>query len=144
VTWRCALLAPLLAACVNINFIQTNQEEPVPEEALAALRPEHDDLQSCLSRLGAPQLVWEQPRGGIALGYGWLDTFDWGFSISWSPEDWAPLSFEYDDTRSDVQGAVLLFDRERKLKVVRRGFLRDLLAETRARPADVETIEADR
>ena len=107
---------------------------------LASLAPDRDDLGTCLVRLGAPRFVWEQPRGGFALAYGWLDRADWGFSASWAPKElsYGSASFEWDSSAADHIGVVLVFDGSLRLRMVRRGFLRDIATDLRRPPADPE------
>ena len=127
------LLLALCSACVSFDYVRFSYEEPLPDAAVAALAP-GAPLQDCLAALGAPQWVWEQPDGRLALGYAWFDQVDWGFSVSWSLTDFASVSFEFDSDVREVPGVVLLFDAAWQLAASRRGFMADITRDLRRRP----------
>lgn len=133
-------LAPLLAGCISLNYISFVTEEPIADERVAALKPDRDDLTSCLRALGAPTLVWELPNGGVAVSYGWINEAHWGFSISLPiPDfDFQSASFDYDDEHARTIGFVLIFDGALVLRIVRRGYLRDITGDLKRPPAEVD------
>lgn len=124
---RAALLALLLVpGCVTARFQRRLGFEPIPEPVLADLRGSGADLGTCLARLGAPNLVYEQPDDGLAIAYAWLDQFGWGVDVSISIR-WVSVSGDIDRERRNLEGAVLFFDRDLRLIAVDRGLLRDFL-----------------
>lgn len=134
-----ALLALLsLAGCARLQWTRSSVDEPLDGDRLDALRPDHDDLGSCLRALGAPLRVWEAPDAGVALAWGWLDDLDWGFDISWAFDQFASVSFDWAEQLQRLRGAVLVFDHDLVLRQVRRGWLREIAPDLRRRPAAVE------
>ena len=135
------LLGPLLlAGCVSGSYTRLSVNEPVDENAVAAL-PAGADLQVCLGRLGAPIRVWEAEVGRYAMAYGWLRERGWGVRASYSFDNLLPsASFSFDSQLKRMRGAVLWFDGEMKLVEARAGLLSDLLP-PRRRPVDVDLLE---
>ena len=128
---RLALLlasAPLLTGCIQAQFERDNRLRPIEESELATLQPGESTLDECLDALGAPLFVRERQTYGAELAYGWYKQWDWGLSISIPVTDNASASFDYDEIDAKLRGAVLLFDEDWRLEVVRTGFLRDLVA----------------
>ena len=118
----------LTCSCVSLNWSRGNLNEPIPEVAIASLRPGETDLGGCLDVLGAPNLVWEYDVFGMAMAWLWSDAGGWGFSLSYSFYRYAPAaSFNYDSADDERNGVVLLFDEQLILKEVSRGNLGELL-----------------
>ena len=144
-------LLPLLSAliltapsCVRLTWSRTNIQEPIPDHALAAVAPDRADLTECLAQLGAPLLVWEYVDGGVALAYGWQDQADWSVTVSYSFTRFVSASFEYAQGWRNLEGIVVLLDRDLVVRQVRRGLLRDIASGLeRRRPNDVDN-EAQR
>ena len=133
-----AAVALTLSGCISVHFNRRLGFEPVPDAVLNELRTGGADLTVCLQRLGAPNLVYEQPDGGLALAWGWLDQFAWGIDASLSLRGVA-VSGDFVGDKRVLEGAVLFFNRELQLVEVDRGRLRDFLAAMpRRRPADDE------
>ena len=129
----------LAAGCVSVRFQHENRFEPIPDPSIQSLVPGAADLDLALARLGAPLFVWEHDQEGMALAWGWQEQSGWGFSVSYEVVAHAEVSFTYDSIAKDLQGLVLLFDRDLTLRVIRRGYLRDLGGELRKhRPAFVD------
>lgn len=126
----------LLAGCVQLTWLRANVEAPIDDNRLLQLQPDRSDLDDCLSALGAPHQVWES-IGGIVLAYGWLDQAGWGVSLSYSFERFVSASFRYDDDASDLNGVVLVFDHDLRLRSIRRGYLAEITADLRPRPTAV-------
>ncbi|HLU39131.1 MAG TPA: hypothetical protein VK081_07080 [Planctomycetota bacterium] len=120
------LLTALLCGCVSLRFDRRRGFEPVDAAVLDELRANRADLTACLQRLGAPNLVREQPDGRIALVWAWLDQFGWGINVSVNVRNVA-LSTDVDRNRRHMKGAVLFFDDELRLVDVDCGLLRDFL-----------------
>jgi hypothetical protein len=128
----------LLSSCVTVQFLRRRAFDPVADGVLDELRQSHADLTTCLVRLGAPNLVYEQPDDGLALAWAWLDQFGWGINASINLRGVA-ISGDFDAEQRNLQGAVLFFDRELRLVDVDRGLLRDFLrAPSKRRPAAAE------
>ncbi|MHC4550983.1 MAG: hypothetical protein ACYTEZ_19710 [Planctomycetota bacterium] len=112
----------LLAACVRLQWSRTRINEPIPDAVVDGLT-EGTDLGRCLGVLGAPQRVWDDPRG-VALMYSWLDEQGLGLTLSIPLEGlFNPPAFSYDSGRRRWRGVVLFFDHDLKLRYLRRGFL---------------------
>ena len=126
-------LAPLLVGCVRVSWQRESLHAPVTDEQLDALEP-GTSLEECLARLGAPLLVRELPAGAFALAYGWLDDQGLGLNVSVPVTDSWSASVDYDRIRRETRGVVLFLDADQRVVVVRRGLLRDLLAELPERP----------
>lgn len=123
------------SSCLRLNWSRQMIHTEVSDGVLAQLGP-GDGLQRCLALLGAPLLVLELGGGESALVYGWLKEAGFGFNVSAPVSDNYSASFDYDQIDRRVQGILLLLDGEQRLILVRRGLLRDLLAEhARKRPA---------
>jgi hypothetical protein len=132
-------LVSLQTACLSGEWWRDNREAPVPEAALAGLRPGQTDLTDCLSTLGAPLRVWEYRGNGMALAYGWHDHTAWGFTVTVPVQKYVDVSFEYDHGNLDLPAVLLLFDTDLRLLEIRRGILRDIAGELiRRRPNRVE------
>jgi hypothetical protein len=122
-----ALAAALFTApaCVRLRFEQTNLQRPLPRAVQERVAPGMA-LAECLELLGAPNVVWEQPDGKLALAYAWSHSFGWGFAASVDVARNANASFDFDDLSEDVYGVALFFDRDWKLVESQRGRLREL------------------
>jgi hypothetical protein len=132
----------LLAGCVTFNFDRDLRNAPISDEELAGLHPGEARLEQCLAELGAPLYVWEYKVDGMALAYGWNKEKTWNVTVSVPVTQYYSASASYTDAAANLRGAVLLFDRDLKLEMVRRGFLRSLRAEIgQERPAPVELEE---
>lgn len=132
-------LLTALPGCVKLRFHHDNRFEPALDAAIATLDPGRVDLAAALRRLGAPLFVWEHDGDGVALAWGWQEQSGWGITVSYEVVQHAEVSFSYDSVTDDLQGLVLLFDQDLVLRVIRRGYLRDLAGELREqRPALVE------
>jgi hypothetical protein len=120
-----ALLIPLLllASCIRLDYVRTLVDEPVPDEKFEALSP-GISLQSCLDTLGAPALVWSDPRG-VWCAYIWIN--ERGPRVSAS----VPLlafalpgpspSITYSHIKRRGEGVTLCFDGDLNLRFARRG-----------------------
>lgn len=130
-------LAPLIAlgasSCVSFRWDRASVNSPVGDEVLAGLRPGASTLAECLDALGAPVLVWEEPRGA-ALAWGWSYSVTRAVSVSVPVARGASVSASYDDVARDLHGVVLFFDEAWTLRDVRRGYLEALRRTERARP----------
>jgi hypothetical protein len=138
---RIAVLAApwLLASCVTFSFERNLAHTPLDDAALDALQPGRASLEQCLERLGAPLYVWEYKGNGVALAYGWQKQKRWNVSVSVPLVRGYSASGSYTDDASKLRGAVLFFDDDLELELVRRGFLQTLRAELAPRrPAPVE------
>jgi hypothetical protein len=127
------LLLPL-ATCVSASYVRRCIDEPVPAAALQGLRPGASTLHECLERLGAPTQVFEYRGDGMALLWSWLDSREWGGSVSAPVADRvsANLDLEYgDDARV---GCMLWFDSGLVLERWQQGPIGVLLPR-RTRPA---------
>lgn len=123
------LVAGLLACgCVTAQFERDNRLRPVADEEIGRLVPGEAKLEECLAVLGAPLFVRERQTYGAELAYGWYHQRDWGVRVSVPVSDYTSASFNYDDIDAKLRGAVLLFDEDWKLEVVRTGYLRELVA----------------
>jgi hypothetical protein len=133
--WPAVLALLGAAGCVTVHFDRRRAFAPIADAVLDELRAERPDLTACLARLGAPNLVYEQPDDGFALAWAWLDHFGWGIDASIDVRGVA-ISGDFDGDHRKMQGAVLFFDRDLRLVDVERGLLRDFLRErARRRPA---------
>jgi len=136
-------IAVLLAAlacssCVSFTWQRTVAFEPVSADAVESLRAEQSDVREVLGKLGAPIYVWEGMNRETVLAYGSLNERQVGFRVSVPVFDNMSASLSYDDAARRLQGYVLVFDADDKLRIVRAGLLRDLAEIVRARPATVE------
>jgi len=136
------LAASLLAGCVTGSFDRGAEDEPIPVERLAAMRPGHDTLGSCLDALGAPHEVFEHevaPDGsaGVGLVWRWRNEVGWGLVVS-SGDDSIPGSVSIDRDHATHPGCVLWFGADLVLQRWRVGTVGDP-APGRRRPATAET-----
>lgn len=127
------LALALCTSCVSFTYERDLEFEPVRASQVEALRVGESDIAEALSRLGAPLYVWEGVDQAIVLAYGWSTSRGWDVRVSRSN-----LSFRYDDAAARLEGWVLVFDGDGKLKIARSGLLRDLRDATRRPPAPVE------
>jgi hypothetical protein len=132
---RAAILLALVlcTGCVAYTYERDLAFEPVDDARVEPLRVGESDIGETLGRLGAPLYVWEGVNESVVLAYGWNESKGWGLRVSRSL-----ASISYDDTGARLEGWIFVFDADNKLKVVRKGLLRDLRAETRRPPAFVE------
>jgi hypothetical protein len=131
-----ALLGAALAAgCVSIRWSGEARFEALHPEQIESLEPGRTELGECLEAFGSPLYVYEQPAGGFAIAYGWLDGRSTGASLSLPTTSPVDPSFQYDDRLADLRGVVLVFDRDCRLQIVEQGYLRELSPELRRRPA---------
>ncbi|MHC4847539.1 MAG: hypothetical protein ACYTEG_03705 [Planctomycetota bacterium] len=117
------VLLLLLAGCIRLDYVRTLVDEPVPDEKFETLSP-GASLQSCLDTLGAPALVWNDPRG-IWFAYIWIN--ERGPRVSAS----VPLlafalpgpspSITYSHIKRRGEGVTLCFDNDLNLRFARRG-----------------------
>jgi len=131
-----ALLLPLLS-CVSGSYIRFRADEPLSAEAIERLQPGVTTLEDGLRSLGAPTHVFEYRDSGMALLWSWLDTEDWGVSVSAPISDQVSASFDMDQTDDRRQGCMLWFGPDLVLERWRLGRIGELVA-TRARPSAVE------
>ncbi len=137
------LLLPLLGGCLSVsyNYSRVNVHEPVEDGSFQNLFQQYLDqstgveLQHCMDSLGAPNLVWESPKG-LALAYVWQDQSSWGFNISYSFERFISARFDFSNLDQNLNGLVLLFDDGLQLLELRRGYISQIINEVgRTRPA---------
>ncbi len=120
----------LLPSCLAVNYVQFYQDEPIAEAEYSDLVAGESDLSACLSRLGAPNIVWHSSSTDkVRMAYAWVDMTDWGFSLSW---DFGVLPtsvdlVEYDSTNTGAFGIVLMFDEKLQLELIKRGYLSELV-----------------
>jgi len=131
-------LAMLAAGCVTGDWRAASIDEPVPSDALSALRPGVTTLGDCLAKLGAPQWVREHARhpdgsAGMVLVWTWTDRAGFGVNLSSGSDD-LPGSLEFDLDEVDLPASVLWFDRDLVLERWRTGTTGELLPR-RLRPA---------
>src|SRR5690348_6364822 len=107
--------------------------EPVSDAAVEPLRVGESDIGDTLAALGAPLYVWEGANETAVLAYGWKYDHGWGVRASRSI-----VSFSYDSQIDRLEGWILVFDADNKLKIVRKGMLRDLADQARKQSAYVE------
>jgi hypothetical protein len=124
-------------SCVSVAWERHLAFEPVRTADVQALRVGESDIADALERLGAPLYVWEGVNQAIVLAYGHQKSREWGVRVS-VPLDQASASASYDDVAQKIEGWVLVFGNDDKLKVLREGYLRDLRSEGRRPPAPVE------
>lgn len=137
---RWMLLALLLPSCINGRYYHIRREEPIPEARATALLQQQADLQTCLDTLGAPHLVFEQPRG-LAMAYAWLDMSDWGIEVQIGYTNTAAdgqTLFSFDSNAPGYDGIVLVFDERLRLIATKAGKLADITQSLRRPPAVVE------
>ena len=132
--------AVLASSCAEFQLFHIRRFEPIPAAQTDELNGSNADLQTCLDALGAPHLVWESPRG-LTLAYGWLDKFDWKFSVVVYGTDLAidgRTLFSFNGVNNAFDGVVLVFDDDLQLRIVRRGLLGDITRDLPRRPAFIE------
>lgn len=138
------LLLGCCASCFSVMWERHRRFERIPDEALAGLATDAATMQTALDALGAPLYVWELPREGVALAYGWYDGRELGAQVSVPLTDSYSASLSYNDIDASLYGVVLSFDAGRTLRFVRRGTLRDLAAGLdRRRPSFDQDAGAD-
>ena len=136
--WPVATVALALSACVSVRFDRHRGYEPVADAVLDDLRTSGADFATCLQRLGAPNVVFEQPDGRFALAWAWIDQFGWGIDASLSLRGFA-VSGDFAGEQRNLKGVVLFFDRELRLVEIDRGLLHEFLrAHSRPRPGAIE------
>lgn len=129
---------PLFASCVSFTYERHSTYEPVSEDAILKLEVGTSDLADALARLGAPLYVWEGVNDAVVLAYGSEDRKEAGFRISLPVVDQMSASFSYDGIASRLEGFVLVFEPDLKLKIVRAGLLGELDKAFKRRPDIVE------
>jgi hypothetical protein len=135
-------IALLVAGCVTYSYTRDMRFAPIDDAALDSLHPGDADITECLAKLGAPLYVWEYSTEGVALAYGFDKDRTWSLTVSVPVSHGFSASGSYSDQVRKLRGAVLLFDPEWRLQLVRRGMLADLSAELRhKRPAIVESTD---
>jgi hypothetical protein len=122
-----ALGALGLCSCVRARYQKTTLLRPIASGAETELAP-GAELEACLARLGAPNFVWEQPGGAVAVAYAWSRSVGWGLGMSVTIARNADASFDYDDLSADTRGLVLWFDSSWRLQRLERGRIRDVAA----------------
>ena len=128
------LCLPGLVGCVDGDYNKLRiYQEPIVE-LVDNLEPGVTDLSTALESLGAPLFVIELGLG-MSLAWGWQSTTDWNIEVSVPVGDFAG-NFQYQDTSAQIEGLVLLFDKDWTLTSKQRGFLVDLLPKTQ-RPRDI-------
>jgi hypothetical protein len=126
------LLCLLAGGCLSIEWSRTSRSREVAE--FSQLEVGGSDLRQALELLGAPLWVYEHRVHGAALVYG-RSVFDTqGFNISVPLGDMS-ASLDYTEGETGLRGVLLLFDADLRLTEIREGFLHDLAAGRRARPA---------
>jgi hypothetical protein len=124
-----AVVLPLLlatASCVNLRHQRERANDPIPEAVTDDLRPNHSTFGEVLDLLGAPVIVWPSLNGRIVMAYAWLDSSSWGLSLSYSLRQLVGASFDWDSEHAEVPAVLLEFDPDLRLRIVRRGLLRDI------------------
>jgi hypothetical protein len=130
------------ASCVTFSFDRDLRYVPLSDAAIDAVRPSETTLAQCLEEFGAPLYVWEYKEDGVALAYGWHKEKNWNVTVSVPLTHGYSASASYTDDAEKLRGVVLLFDRDLRLEIVRRGFLKSLRQELRARrPAPVDDAD---
>lgn len=124
-------------SCVSVAWERHCAFAPVRTEDLEALRVGETDIEAVLAKLGAPLYVWEGVGNAVVMAYGYHQNREWGVRVS-IPLDQTSVSGSYDDVALRIEGWVLVFGADDKLRVSRAGLLRDLQRETRQPPAFVE------
>ncbi|GAB4146477.1 MAG: hypothetical protein Fur0037_14550 [Planctomycetota bacterium] len=128
-------LGALVQACVRGSYYVHHYDQAPDPSAVAGLVPGKDDLGSCLARLGAPHFVFEYARDGAALAWAYGAESGLGFGAAYTVQDFANVSFDFDNAWRDLDGLVLWFREDLVLERWRRGRLADLTRDLRRRPA---------
>ncbi len=126
------LLLLALTSCLSMNFVRTRFGEPVADASIAKMESGPQDLTSCLAELGAPELVWTSEDGNMRMAYAWSDVFDWGFSVTFSFNQFVQISGALDSVDHRVHSVVLAFDEDLQLVDISRGYLWDLAPSAQA------------
>ncbi len=129
---------PLFAGCVSFKYERHSTYEPVSTAAVDELAIGTSDLSDALAKLGAPLYVWEGVNDAVVIAYGSSNEKQLGFSISLPLFEQASASFDYDDISSKLEGFVLVFEPDLKLRIVRAGLLGELGKAFKRRPDVVE------
>jgi len=115
-----------LAGCVNVQWARADRDLPVDRRAFESLEPGHDDLSTCLERLGAPLYVLEQ-ADGAALAFGWTHSRTRGLGVSVPVYRSASASVDLEKVDKELEGVVLFFDGDWILRLARRGKLAEIV-----------------
>lgn len=121
-------------------YFRIRRFEPIEPTATAPLGEAKAELQTCLDALGAPNMVWESPRG-LTLAYAWMDKSAWTFNVQvWGldPNIDGRTVFRYSTADNEYDGVVLVFDDDLKLRIVRHGLLADITRDLQRRPAFID------
>ena len=142
-----AILAPaaigalmLGMGCASFTYERRKVFVPVAPSAVESLQLGKTDLEEVLARLGAPIYVWEGGLGEIVLAYGAERESGWSFRI------WLPVfkqltqPLRYDDAATKLEGYVMVFDTNLKLKFLHSGLLRNFRVITARRPERVDAV----
>ncbi len=116
-----------LSSCVRGRYQKNTFLRPIAGDAEAGLAP-GAELAECVARLGAPNYVWEQPGGAMAVAYAWSRSVGWGLGVSGTIVRNVDASFDFDDLSADTRGLVLWFDPTWRLERLERGRIRDVAA----------------
>ncbi len=122
------LLAALGAGCVQLQYTHAHVGEPLPEGIEDRLRIGEATVQQALELFGAPTYVYGDEVQGISLAWTWRHTEGWGISLSYSVSELFNVSGSYDDDGTETWGVFLTFDRDLRLREVRRALLSDVAA----------------
>ncbi len=134
----------LHGSCMQAAYTVRYEDNPVSTGVLVRLRPGEDDLESCLTSLGAPHHVFEYNYDGMALLWHHVDSAAWAVTVSMNVARNAPgARFSMDSDSATMPGAMLWFDRDCRLIKWRQGLMRDLKPGFRPRPADLEQQDRD-
>lgn len=136
-----AIAAVAWTSCVNVNYTRSRSNEPVPDAAFEAMRPGETTFAQVLEQLGAPAIVWPSLNGDVVLAYAWLDSSDWGISLSWNFERFVSARFEWDSSHEEIPAVVLQFDRDLELQSVKKGLLRELAPEVAAGDPGLQALQ---
>jgi hypothetical protein len=127
--------AVLSASCVTGDYDKVRTFQAPPAGSYDDLVIGVTDVGQAMDALGAPVQVIEIGRG-LALAWGWLETTEWNVAAAIPLGD-ANGRLSFTDTDEKVPGVVLFFDDAWRLTAKRRGFLAELLPESRP-PRDVD------
>ncbi len=125
--------------CVSANYSSDAVDEPIAPATIAALRPGHDTLTTCLAALGAPNRVTEylaapDGKAGAVLLWYWQATAGWGVKGSGGRK--GPGSLAIDMTIANLPGCMLWFGPDLVLERVHAGKVGEL--DQRVRPASID------
>lgn len=128
-----------LCSCVSARWSRELRDGELAAERIARLEVGRTELGESLALLGAPLYVWELPEGAFALAYAWGKARGLGATVRLPGARAVSPSYRYDQGDANLHCAVLLFDRDAVLEIVRTGYLREIAPELfRRRPADLE------